>query len=112
MSPNQNLLFHKVSKNVTVPANFGAYQGHSSEAGGSAATTGSVTITLARAAAAAPTSFASIGSITFAAGTLTGTFSTQAATNLGTGDIVRVRGPATADPTFSDFHMTLVAFES
>ena len=97
---------------MTVPANFGAYQGHVSEAGGSAATTGSATITIARAPVATPTIFTTIGSVAFAAGTLTGTFSTQAATNLAQGDIIRVRGPATADATFADFHMTLVAFES
>lgn len=112
MTPNQNLLFHKVSKNVTVPANFGAYQGHASEAGGSAAATGSTAITVARAPVATPATFTSIGTITFAAGSLTGTFSTQPATNLAQGDILRFRGPATADATFADFHMTLVAFES
>jgi hypothetical protein len=109
---NQSLLFHKVTKNLTIPANFAAYQGHTSEAGGSAVTTGAVTVTIARAAAASPTTFTTIGSIAFGAGTLTGVYSTQPVTNLGTGDIIRVRGPATPDATFADFHASLVAFET
>jgi hypothetical protein len=109
---NQALLYHKVTKNVTLPANFAAYQGHSSEAACSTGSTGSVSITVARALAASPTSFTNIGSISFAAGVINGSFSTQPATNLGQGDILRLRGPGTPDVTLADFHTSLVAWET
>jgi hypothetical protein len=109
---SQNLLYHKFSKAVTLPANLGVYLGHTTEAGGSAAATGSTAIVLARALAGTPTSFATVATITFAAGSVTGTMSTQAAITFAQGDVLRVRGPATPDATFSDFHMTLVGYET
>jgi hypothetical protein len=109
---SQNLLFHKFSKAVTLPANLGAYLGHTSEAGGGSAATASTVITLAHAAAGTPTTFASVASITFAAGAVTGSMSTQAAIAFAQGDILRVRGPASPDATFADFFMTLVGFET
>jgi hypothetical protein len=109
---SQNLLYHKFSKAVTLPANLGTYLGHTTEAGGSVAATSSTAIVLARALAGTPTSFATVATITFAAGAVTGTMSTQAAISFAQGDILRVRGPATPDATFADFHMTLVGFET
>jgi hypothetical protein len=97
---------------VTLPANLGAYLGHTTEAGGSAAATGSTAITLARALAGTPTTFSTVATITFAAASVTGSMSTQAAISFAQGDILRVRGPASPDPTFSDFHLSLVGFES
>src|SRR5262249_7962061 len=99
LTANQNLLFHRVSKAVTIPANFGAYLAHASEAGGSTVATNSTTVTLARALVTSPTTFANIGSVTFAAGSANGTWSTQAAISLAQGDIIRVRAPATPDPS-------------
>jgi hypothetical protein len=109
---SQNLLYHKFSKAVTIPANLGVYLGHTTEAGGSTAATASTAIVLARALAGTPTSFATVATITFAAGSVTGTMSAQAALLFAQGDILRVRGPATPDATFADFHMTLVGFET
>jgi len=109
---SQNLLFHKFSKAVTVPANLGAYLGHTTVAGGAVAATGSTVVTLARALSATPTTFANVATITFAAGSVTGSMSTQAAISFAQGDILRIRGPASPDPTFSDFHLTLVGFET
>jgi hypothetical protein len=109
---SQNLLFHKFSKAVTVPANLGAYLGHTTEAGGATAATGSTAIILARALAATPTTFATVATITFAAGSATGSMSTQAAISFSQGDVLRLRGPASPDPTFSDFHLSLVGFET
>jgi hypothetical protein len=112
MSASQNLLFHRFSKGATIPANFGNYLGHASEASGSIAPTNSTTITLARAPSGSPTAFTNVGSLTFAAGSLNPTWSTQAVIAFAAGDILRVRGPATPDPSFADFHMTLVAQET
>ena len=107
-----NLLFHKFSKAVTVPANLGAYLGHTTTAGGATAPTSSAAITLARALAGTPTTFATVATITFAAGSVTGSMSTQAAISFAQGDILRIRGPSSPDPTFSDFHLSLVGFET
>jgi hypothetical protein len=112
MVANQSLLFHKFSKGATIPANFGAYLGHASQASGSTATTATTVITFARALAASPTSFTNVGTVTFAAGTITATWSTQAAIAFAAGDVLRVRGPATPDVSFADFHLTLVGYET
>jgi len=108
---SQNLLFHRFSKAVTLPNNLGAYLGHTSEAGGATAATGSTAITLAKAVAGAPTTFSTVATITIAAGSVTGSMSTQAAITFAQGDILRVQGPASPDATFSDFQLTLVGYE-
>jgi hypothetical protein len=112
MSTSQNLLFHRVSKAITIPANFGAYLGHVSEAAAGAAATASTTITIAKALSGTPTTFANVASITFGAGAVLGTFSTQAAITFAQGDIIRIRGPATADTTLADFMLTIMGFET
>jgi hypothetical protein len=112
MGSSQNLLFHRFSKAVTLPANFGTYQGHISEAAAGSAATASTTITIARANSGTPTTFANVASITFAAGAVLGTFSTQAAITFAQGDIIRIRGPATADITLADFMLTIMGWET
>jgi hypothetical protein len=112
MTPAQNLLFHKFSRAVTLPANLGSYLGHATEAGSAAAATASTAITLSRALAATPTTFATVATITFAAGALVGSFSAQGALTFAQGDILRVRGPTIADATLADFHLTLVGYET
>ena len=112
MSPSQNLLFHRFSKGVTIPANFGAYLGHISEAAGMVAATASTVITISKALSGTPTTFANVATITVAPGAVLGTFSTQAAITFAQGDLIRVRGPATADTTFSDFTATIMGFET
>jgi hypothetical protein len=109
---SQSLLYHKFSKAVTVPANLGAYLGHTTEAGGGIAATSSTAITLERALAGAPTTFSTVASVTFAGGSVTGTMSIQAAIAFAQGDVLRIRGPATPDVTFADFHLSLVGFET
>jgi hypothetical protein len=112
LTASQNLLFHKFSNAVTLPANLGAWLGHTSEAGAGTAATASTVITLAQAVAGAPTTFASVATINFAAGSVIGVMSTQAAISFAQGDILRIRAPASPDSTFSDFHLTLVGYES
>jgi len=111
---SQNLLFHRFSKDTTIPANAGAYLGHTSEAAGSAAATASTVLTLAKAASATPTTFSSVGTITFAAGAVVGTWATTggAAVTFAQGDILRLQAPATPDATLADVHMTLVGYET
>jgi hypothetical protein len=112
MTASQNLLFHKFSNAVTLPANLGAWLGHTSEAGAAVAATASTVITLAQAAAGAPTTFANVATITFGAGSVTGSMSIQAAIGFAQGDILRIRGPGSPDSTFADLHLTLVGYES
>jgi hypothetical protein len=112
MSASQNLLFHKFSKAVTLPANLGAHLNHNTVAGGSVAATGSTAITLARAVAGSPTTFTTVATLTIAAGQVTASLSTQAAISFAASDVLRVRGPASADATFADFHLSLVGFET
>jgi hypothetical protein len=112
MSANQNLLFHRFSKGVTIPANFGAYLGHISEAGAGGAATASTVITIARAPSGTPTTFTNVASITYASGAVLGTFSTQAAITFAQGDLIRIRAPAVTDPTLSDFTVTIMGFET
>jgi hypothetical protein len=112
LTASQNLLFHKFSNAVTLPANLGAWLGHTSEAGAATAATASTVIMLAQAVAGAPTTFANVATITFAAGSVTGSMSAQAAISFAQGDILRIRGPASPDATFGDLHLTLVGYES
>ena len=112
MTASQILLLHVCTKAITIPANLGAYLGHTTVAGGGVAATGSTAIVLQQATAAAPTTFSTVATITIAAAGTTGTMSTQAAINFAQGDVLRVRGPATADSTFADFHLSLVGQET
>ena len=112
MTANQKLLFHPFSKAVTLPANLGAYLGHTTKAVASAAASGTTTITLAKAAAGTPTSFSNVATITFSAGQVIGTMSTQSAISFAQGDILRVAGPGSPDASLSDFALTLVGWES
>jgi len=104
---NQTLLYHRAAKPITLPTNLAG-----TLAGGGVAATGSTAIVLQQATAAAPMTFSTVATITFAAAGTTGTMSTQAAINFAQGDVLRVRGPATADATFADFHLSLVGQET
>lgn len=113
MTASQILLVHCFSKAVTLPSNFGAYSGYASQASGTAAATASTIITAARALAASPTSFTTIGTITFAAGSVVPTFATTSgAVSFAQGDLLRLSGPGTADATLAGFSATLVAREA
>jgi hypothetical protein len=112
MTANQNLLYHRFTKAVTLPANLGAYLGHTTVAGGGVAATGSTAIVLQQALAASPTTFTTVATLTVAAGSVNATMSTQAAILFAQGDVLRVRGPATADATLADFHLSLVGQET
>lgn len=112
MVANQNLLYHRFSKAVTLPANLGPHLNHNTVAGGGVTATASTAIVLAKALAGSPTSFSTVATITFAAGSVNGSLSTQAAITFAQGDVLRVRGPATPDLTFADFHMSLIGFET
>lgn len=110
---SQLLGMHRTSKAVTIPANFGAVSGHASQAGGTSSASSSTVVSVDRAVAASPNSFGQIGTVTFAAGTITPTFATAGgiAIDLAQGDVLRVVGPASADATFANFYCTLVAQE-
>jgi hypothetical protein len=114
LTASQALLVHRVSKAVTLPANFAAYAGYASQAGGTAAATASTVITVARALAASPTGFSDVGTIIFAAGGTTPTFATSAgaAVAFAQGDVLRLAAPASADATFAGFSATIVMQEA
>jgi hypothetical protein len=109
---SQKVLMHVFSKAVTIPANLGAYLGHTTKAIGSAVASGSTVYTLSKALAGTPTSFSNVATITFSAGSLTGTMSVQAAFSFAQGDILKVTAPGSPDASFSDFALTLVGFET
>jgi len=113
LGSSQLLGLHRVSKAIRFPANFGSYAGYLSEAGATANATASTVLTVAKALAATPTVFSAIGTITFAAGTITPTFATSGgvAIDLVQGDVVQLSGPATADATLANVYVTLVAQE-
>jgi hypothetical protein len=114
LATNQLIGLHQFSKAVTINGNFGAYLGHNPRAGGTANATASTVITVQRAVAASPTSFSTVGTITFAAGTITPTFTTTggAAVSFAAGDVMRLIGPSTADTTFANIYCTLIGWET
>lgn len=65
------------------------------------AATGSAVFTIAK-------NGSSIGTITFAAGGATGTFSFASNVDVAIGDLITITGPATADATLADIDFTLV----
>lgn len=105
---------HRVGKAITLPANFASYLGYASTAGGSVNATASTVLTVARALNASPTVFVTIGTITFAAGSVAPTFATSGGTaiSLALGDVIRLTAPASPDATFADFYCALVGAES
>jgi hypothetical protein len=114
LTASQNLLHHRFTKAVTFPANFGAYLGNSSEAGGTANATASTVINVDQAANATPNTFSTIGTITIGAGGVTPTFATSGGTskNFAQGDVLRLVGPGSADATFAGFYSSLVGFDT
>jgi len=113
LAASQLLGLHRLSKAIIIPANFGTYAGHASQAGATANATGSTVISVDRALAASPNTFAQIGTITIAAGGIAATFATSGGTavSVAQGDVIRLQGPSTADATLANFYCTLVAQE-
>jgi hypothetical protein len=114
MTASQYLLLHRVSKNITFPANFAAYLGHVSEARGTANATASTVINVQQATSAAPSTFTTVGTIMIAAGAMVGTFATTggAAVNFVQGDTLALVGPTVPDTTFTNFACSLVGYET
>lgn len=104
---------HCFSIGCTFPPNFTTYMGHASQAGGTANATGSTVFTVASASSGTG-SYTAIGTITFAAGTITPTFATTGGTaqRVAAGSLIRIIGPGTADATFANPFFTLVGYES
>lgn len=115
MTDAQVLLLHRFSIGVTFPADFGPYLGlYFSQAGGTVNATGSTVMTISKAGSVTPNTFAAIGTITIAAGTVTPTPATVGGTakTFAAGDVLKIEGPPTADATFADFYTTLVGYET
>ena len=92
---------HVFGAAVAFPINFAG-----SQARGSANATGSPLITFARSAAASPLSFADIGTLTIAAGTINPTFVAASAPSFAAGDTIRGL-VTTGDASFADLCLTL-----
>lgn len=113
LANSQKLGYHRFSLGVTFPPDFGNNLAYASQAGGDANATSSTVVTVYKAASASPTSFSSVGTITFAGGGVTPTFSTSgSAVTFAQGDVLKLQGPSTADATFADFYCTLVGYRS
>jgi len=114
LGSSQLLGMHRASIAVTIPANFGSYAGHVSQAGGTANATASTVISVERALNASPNTFTQVGTITIAAASITPTFATAGGTavSLAQGDVIRLVGPAIADSTLANFYCTLVGHET
>jgi hypothetical protein len=114
LSANQVMLVHALAKDVSTPADFGAFQGQLSEAVASAPATADTDFDVGQALAASPTSFSSVGTIHFAAGDAVATFSTvgHAVITWSQGDVLRIQAPAVPDATLADFAATIVGFET
>jgi len=114
LANSQLLGMHRVSKAITIPANFGGHEGHVSQAGATAAATANTVISVDRALSASPNTFTQIGMITITAGGIAPTFATSggAAISLAQGDVLRLVGPASADTTLANFYATIVAQET
>lgn len=113
LTADQDLLYHRVADDITFPGNFGAYRGLSSKAGGTADATADTTIWVQRAATGAPNTFATVGSITIAAGGVNPVLNTAgggAAQNFNEGDVLRLRAQTTPDVSFKGFYSTLIAY--
>lgn len=111
---SQILLLQRLSKAITVPANFGAYLGHASMARGTVNATASTAIDVRKATSAAPGSFSSVGTVTIAAGAMVATFASSGGTAItfAQGDSIELLAPGTPDATFANFSASLVAFET
>jgi hypothetical protein len=114
MIASQYLLLHRFTKAITIPANFGTYLGHASQARGTANATGSTVIAAQKATSAAPGTFTGVGAITIAAGAMVGTLATSGgvAINFAQGDTLALVGPATPDVTLAGLAATLVGYET
>lgn len=114
MTASQMLLLHRFSKAVTIPANFGAYLGHLSEARGTVNATASTVITVQQSLSGTPATFTNVGTITIAGGSMVGTFASSGGTaiSFAQGDALALVGPATADTTFANLAATLVGYET
>lgn len=114
LSNSQNLLYHKFSKAVTFPANFGSFQGHTSEATSVANPTSTTVINISKSTGGV---FSNVGTITFHTGSPPSTtFATSgsppASVSFGAGDVMRIQGPSSADATLAGVAITLVGYET
>ena len=109
----QAMLYHRFPAAASFAANFGPIPGHASQAGGTVNATAATVMNVDKAAAATPNTFTTVGTITFAAGTVTPTFATTggAAVTFAQGDVLRIVAPATPDATFAGFYCSLVGVE-
>jgi hypothetical protein len=97
---------HVFGAAVSFPVNFAG-----SQAGGSANATASPVVTFAKALAASPLSFSTIGTLTFGAGTTTPTFVAASAPSFAVGDTLRGL-VTTGDASFADLYLTLAGTRS
>lgn len=112
LTADQDILYHRFTKDVAFPSDFGDYLGHSSQAGGAVEADADVDIDVSQAANATPTTFSSVGTITIGLGTVDPTFTSSGVPIIfAKGDVIRVRAPSSPDATFESFFATLVGFE-
>lgn len=113
LSSNQVVGYWSVTKNCTIPANFGSVNlptTVSSEASAIANATATASFSFDK-RSAVPNTWTNEGTITFASGSVTASFTTtgSASVSLVAGDFVRVIGPSSPDATLSSPTFNLVA---
>jgi hypothetical protein len=107
---SQYLLIHRLSRAVRIPAGFGGYLEHTSQARGTVNATASMVVAVQKSVGLG--SFSPVGTITVAAGGMAGAFATLGgAIDFARGDSLALVAPASADATFANFAATLVGYE-
>lgn len=115
LTANQVLLLYKFPVGVTFIDNFGDYRGWSTVAQGTDTATADVVLSVEKAEAATPLTFSAVGTLTIGLGgaVLTAKDTTGVGDlTFAKNDVIRIRGPATADATFKGLFGTLVGFET
>lgn len=98
----QRLLRHTAGIPFTLPQNLTSSASTSDTAALSAAV-----LTIKKAVAATPNTFSNIGTITYASGAATGSFSFGSATSFVYGDVLAVDGPVSQDSTLAGVSITI-----
>ena len=101
-SDNAVVMFFAPTRSFSIAANF-----TNSVAVADTAATAEAVFTIFKLSGGSETQ---IGTITFAAASKTGVFSTSSETLLSVGDVVKIKAPATADSTLADLAITIQAY--
>lgn len=114
LTADQEVFYHRCSFPFTIVADFADYQGASTTMAGTALATADVILRVQRADAAAPLTFADVGTITIGAGTVdvVDLDSTALDIEYAKNDIIRILAPTSPDATFKGVFGNLVGYQA